>query len=163
MSDKVPAVPLSRRDFCAAGALGLSVGAAACRPSSERAAGPNAGAGSFEVPLEARRAREMSLTRAVFAREAGTRFTVSAGSAAAVEAQLAEVKDLGPAIRGTFPRGEVFELVFVAGAGPALAQGTYTAEHPRLGRFDLFVVPVDPPAAGGAPGGRRYSATFNRI
>jgi hypothetical protein len=105
----------------------------------------------------------MSLTRAAFAREAGTRFTVSGEGAAAIEARLAEVRDLGPAIRGTPARGEAFELVFAAGAEPALAQGTYTALHPRLGRFDLFLVPVDPPGAGRAPGGRRYSATFNRI
>ena len=55
--------------------------------------------------------------------------------------------------------GEKFSLLFRGDATRRLAQDTYRFEHPRLGRFDMFIVPV----------GREneaccyYEAIFNRL
>jgi hypothetical protein len=51
--------------------------------------------------------------------------------------------------------GGAFSLLFVAPAGPWLAQAIYPLEHPALGRMEIFLVPVGP-----ASGGNGYYATF---
>ena len=48
--------------------------------------------------------------------------------------------------------------LFNATARPVLAQQIYPFEHDRLGRFDLFIVPVGQDAQGLA-----YEAVFNRL
>ena len=53
------------------------------------------------------------------------------------------------------PRTEPFTLTFVA--EPGLDQRIYELEHPRLGRLDLFLVPIGP----GPDGRARYEAVFN--
>jgi hypothetical protein len=45
-------------------------------------------------------------------------------------------------------RGECFSLVFRAPAGAPLAQLTYRVEHPQLGDFPLFLVPLGPSDEG---------------
>ena len=57
------------------------------------------------------------------------------------------------------PAGECFSLLFRGGGGPALLQNTYTVEHPALGTFKLFLVPVETDD-NGAQG---YLATINRL
>lgn len=48
-----------------------------------------------------------------------------------------------------------FAVIFRAQDNPPLEQGTYTLQHPRLGRLDLFIVPVA--QSGGC---RDYEACF---
>lgn len=48
-----------------------------------------------------------------------------------------------------------FALLFREPAGAMIPQGTYPVDHPALGTFDLFVVPLGPDA-----GGMRYEAVF---
>lgn len=55
--------------------------------------------------------------------------------------------------------GECFTLLFRGGGGSAWAQSTYTVDHPSLGKFPLFLVPVGPDD-NGAQG---YLATINRL
>ena len=54
--------------------------------------------------------------------------------------------------------GEAFSLYFRGDPGQALAQDTYRFEHGRLGRFDMFIVPVDRLGADGCC----YEAVFHR-
>jgi hypothetical protein len=57
--------------------------------------------------------------------------------------QLAVVKNCAhSACRVASPRHEWFSLAFSGAKGEALPQGTHTFAHPRLGHFDLFVVPT---------------------
>jgi hypothetical protein len=54
--------------------------------------------------------------------------------------------------------GESFSLIFRGHRNAKLAQETYTIAHPRLGEFQLFLVPV-----GQAAKGQRFQAVVNRI
>lgn len=55
--------------------------------------------------------------------------------------------------------GERFSLVFQGPADRPLGQGLYRLEHPRAGRFDLFLVPL---RFSRGPG-RRYEAVIHRV
>jgi len=70
-----------------------------------------------------------------------------------IEVTLLQVKDMTAA-----PGGECFSLLF-RGGGQALEQNTYTVEHPALGTFKLFLVPV----GTGDNGAQGYLATINRL
>ena len=54
--------------------------------------------------------------------------------------------------------GESFSLIFKGHGNAKLGQETYTIEHPRLGAFPLFLVPV-----GQARTGQSFQAIVNRI
>jgi hypothetical protein len=54
--------------------------------------------------------------------------------------------------------GESFSLVFRGHRNAKLEQETYTIAHPRLGEFQLFLVPV-----GQAAKGQSFQAIVNRI
>jgi hypothetical protein len=54
--------------------------------------------------------------------------------------------------------GESFSLIFRAHGNAKLGQETYTLEHPRLGEFPLFLVPVGAPLKG-----QDFQAVVNRI
>jgi hypothetical protein len=85
-----------------------------------------------------------------FAEAAGAPF--AAGTAAGpVSLRLLDVVDSSTA------RVEQFSLVFSGPTAAPLGQGTRRVEHPRLGAFPLFVVPV------GTDGDvTLYQAVFNR-
>ena len=53
---------------------------------------------------------------------------------------------------------EKFSLVFAGSRAHQLSQETYTFEHPRLGRFEMFIVPV----GSLDPAVHKYEAVFNR-
>lgn len=61
-----------------------------------------------------------------------------------------------PAAKGTVQ--ETFSLVFHGPDNRFLPQRIYPFEHDRLGRFDLFIVPI-----GQKPGYIEYQAVFNRL
>lgn len=65
-----------------------------------------------------------------------------------IAARLVEVtEERARGRRETRPR-ETFSLIFEAKRGEPLPQGTYSLEHPSLGRFSLFLVPVGRGAKG---------------
>lgn len=64
---------------------------------------------------------------------------------------LAEVIALPPRPAGRQP----FTLLFHEPAGRLVPQGMHPVSHPRLGTFELFVVPIGPD-----PAGMRYEAVF---
>jgi hypothetical protein len=55
-------------------------------------------------------------------------------------------------------RNEKFSLVFRGSNELRLEQNTYTFSHPRLGRFDMFIVPIGCMDASSTC----YEAVFNR-
>jgi hypothetical protein len=68
------------------------------------------------------------------------------------ELRLIEVTD------GSTDRQVSFSLLFRGPRQPLLAQQIYAFEHNRLGRFDLFIVPVKQDAHG-----LYYEAVVNRM
>ncbi len=80
-------------------------------------------------------------------------FRVQVPQGEAREIELIELRDG----RST-PRQEQFALTFRGPLHSFLGQGTFPVEHPVLGRFDLFLVPVGQEAAGFL-----YEAVFNRL
>lgn len=92
------------------------------------------------------------LTCADFEALVGTPFELDAGVAGPVPAELLEAR----AGASAGPRGGGFSLLFRAATADGLQQGTYSLAHPRLGRLDVFLVPV-----GHEAGGLLLEAVFN--
>ncbi|HLX68304.1 MAG TPA: hypothetical protein VKV04_01635 [Verrucomicrobiae bacterium] len=100
-----------------------------------------------------------SLTQAKFTELLNTRFGVCADSGEIIELQLIEVA-AGPAAASSGPGAgqyESFSLLFHGPANPFLPQKTYTFDHPQMGKFALFIVPV-----GKEESRFKYQAVFNR-
>ncbi len=73
--------------------------------------------------------------------------------------QLVEVKRLPATMaEAADVRNERFSLRFRGPAHPALAQDTYALDHARLGRLDIFIVPM---AVAQRSFQRVYEAVFN--
>jgi hypothetical protein len=70
-------------------------------------------------------------------------FHVERSGEMGVDLRLVAIRDLGPAngLR-TRESEEAFSLRFQGAPSTSLDQGTYTLVHPRLGRVDLFLVPM---------------------
>jgi hypothetical protein len=90
------------------------------------------------------------------------RFRVQATPSAQVELELAEANGIPSRVRAGGPAGatraEGFSLIFTGPASPLLPQGMYRFEQERLGRFDLFIVPL-----GRDDNTAQYEAVFNRL
>jgi hypothetical protein len=91
------------------------------------------------------------LTQTTFAPHVGSLFRVLVGDGA-VELTLADVSE----VRSS-PRAESFSLEFHGPAAAALPQAEYRIEHPVIGEFSLFIVPV-----GQERDVLQYEAIFNR-
>jgi hypothetical protein len=96
---------------------------------------------------------------AIFERHLGSAFRIVAGSGAAP--QLVHLTGItrsqtiaGPGRNATEPT-PAFSLVFRGLSGPDLLQDTYRVEHPQLGAFPLFLVPIGPNQSD-----RHYQAVF---
>ena len=94
----------------------------------------------------------VELTHATFAPHVGSTFRVHA-DASEVELTLVEVSGLRSS-----PRAEVFSLEFHGPVDNPLPQGEYRFEHPDVGDFALFIVPV-----GRDVDAMQYEALFNRV
>ena len=96
-----------------------------------------------------------------FANMVNTAFQVSLDSRT-VERQLVGAKPAAASIyagtQGEDASNEKFSLLFSGPAGEPLSQDTHNFEHQRIGRFQMFIVPVGPRE----PGHRYYEAVFNR-
>ena len=94
-------------------------------------------------------------TRDAFAQCLGQPFRVHVGSTDSVEMVLAEVT--APRRHPGVPAGDrPFSLIFRGPRAPVLPQKIYPMENDRLGRHEIFIVPVGPDADG-----MRYEAVFN--
>lgn len=87
------------------------------------------------------------LTAADFEPLAGVGFTAAPPGRAQIELELVEVRTLrGPPAAQTGRRS--FALLFRARTADHLPQGTVALAHDRLGRLDVFLVPVGRDADG---------------
>jgi hypothetical protein len=92
------------------------------------------------------------LTYATFAARLRETFIVRLDSSTIVELTLVTASDVAlPAV------GERFSIIFSGPRERPLPQGTYTFDHPALGLFPLFIVPI-----GVARDELHYEAVFTR-
>lgn len=139
----------TRREFLR-GSCALAA-AAVCAPGALLAEPAPGGA----VPLAA-------IRFAAFTRAWGSPFRVLLAEGLSLEILLARVEPKLPAnaLQAAAPDAdnEKFSLLFQGPPEPPLPQDTYTFQHPRIGTFAMFIVPV-----GSADGTHRYyEAVFNR-
>lgn len=94
------------------------------------------------------------LNSRIFAEHLRSTFLVLVpGTAAPVPLELFEVTE-----KDQSPKMEQFFLIFRGPIAPQFPQGIYTMEHEKLGKLDLFLVPVGPDEAGMC-----YQVVFNRF
>lgn len=99
------------------------------------------------------RAASPPLARATFESCVGARFKLHS-VAGLTSLTLFKVRSLPHAPANG---GESFSLLFRGPAAASLAQGVYTLEHRRTGRFAVLTVPMRP-----EPDARYYEIIFNR-
>ena len=154
---------ISRREFIGGLGVGLvatALGLSGLESLASRTASIARLVTTGSVTPERSPARMM---RSSFLEHVGERFRIHLGFLKWARVRLTEVTDLtakySPARDGRTldTEGEVFSVVFSSPQSELFEQDTYMIEHGELGRFDLFIVPIDPD--GGAA---RYEAIFNR-
>ena len=93
------------------------------------------------------------LSSQVFSQHLKSNFRVSMLGGASLILELLEVEE-----KNYSPNLEQFSLLFRGPLTPQFGQGQYTLEHEKLGKIELFLVPVGPDG-----GGLGYQAVFNRM
>lgn len=93
-----------------------------------------------------------SFTHETFAGREGEAFPIRLEDGSAVETRLHSARTWGS---GSDGHRVPFTLTFVGPQQPVLPQQIYRMEHPAIGAFELFLVPVGPGA-----GGMQYEAVF---
>lgn len=94
-----------------------------------------------------------NLTLSDFTENLNSKFTLYINDDSTVEIELIEaVKRKG--IAGQ----EVFSVLFLGPNEKPFEQGIYPIDHERLGKFELFIVPIER-----NPKGFFYEAVFNRL
>ena len=100
------------------------------------------------------------ITRAQWQDNMGSKFSFSVGRTHVADLTLYAVNNLNPSFVPDKPTStrECFSLVFSGPPTPNLGQGTFAVQHPKLGSFNLFIVP-------GIKSGfyRHYEANINRV
>jgi len=94
-----------------------------------------------------------SLQHEVFAQHLNTIFRVYVDDSNAIDAKLIEVSEMNLS-----PRQERFVIVFRGPNETFLGQGMRRFEHPQMGEFVLFLVPIAQNDQGYS-----YEAVFNRL
>ena len=94
-----------------------------------------------------------SLQHEVFAQHLNTIFRIYVDDSSAIDAKLIEVSELNLS-----PRQERFSIVFRGPNETYLGQGMRRFEHPEMGEFALFLVPISSDDQG-----YRYESVFNRL
>ncbi len=85
-----------------------------------------------------------TFTKATFDKHVGKSFGVHAASGETLEAELISVTDLGTkGLKGAKqPARTPFSIVFRIPGETDLKQGMHRFDHPEIGAFDLFTVPI---------------------
>jgi len=142
-SIKLFSIPLKRRDFMLGALAGVGLWATSLFPLKgliRKRALADLHFGDFEALL-------------------GEQFQLYSHTGLSSTVQLAAVK-ASPfqTTRAMSPGQACFSLAFLAPKGHGFSQETYTFAHPKLGHFDLFIVPTQPVEQE-----TRYIAIINRI
>jgi hypothetical protein len=90
---------------------------------------------------------------ASFAEHLQTKFQAQAEETPAVELEMVSATDTGSG-----PGEEQFSIIFRGPLDVFLSQRTYRMEHPRMGTFELFLVPIKKDQDG-----FYYEACFSRM
>ncbi len=93
-----------------------------------------------------------AFTHETFAGHEGEAFPIHLEDGSTVETRLQSARTWGS---GSDGHRVPFTLTFVGPMQPVLPQRIYHLEHPQVGGFDLFLVPVGPNAQG-----MQYEAVF---
>jgi len=88
----------------------------------------------------------------MFLEHVNTRFRMTLPDSSDVELEMVSVKDLGSSVRHA-----QFSVMFLGPETAPLQQQTYSLEHDKLGKLELFLVPV-----GKDSNGVSYEAIFSR-
>ena len=88
-----------------------------------------------------------------FARHLNTKFRIHVNDAETIEAELTSVSPLLVS-----DRQQRFSITFRTSNETLLEQGLRHFEHDQMGRFDLFIVPMER-----SDEGTYYEAIFNRL
>lgn len=88
-----------------------------------------------------------------FIRHLNTKFRIHLNEAETIEAELTNVSALIVS-----DRQERFSITFRTSNETLLEQGMRQFEHDQMGRFDLFIVPIEQ-----SDEGTYYEAIFNRL
>jgi len=94
-----------------------------------------------------------NLTKSMFADNLNSAFRLESAANQTLELHLIECRE-GAATPGY----EHFSLMFKGPRTIVLSQRTYELEHPVMGKFSLFLVPVKQDADG-----TYYESVFNRV
>ncbi len=140
---------ITRRSFLKTGALTAVVAAISLRPGLAALGQEPKVALPVLDPLS-------NYTQATFEQYVNSIFTLRRRNP--IELTLTKVEDTLPAKTLRTGGRESFALHF-RGGGTALSQDTYVLEHPALGVFKLFLVPV----AADQNGAQGYVAVINRL
>ena len=101
------------------------------------------------------------LTRSTFseALDWNSTFQIKYGSWDVIDLELIEVSNLkNPGSRKRIEKSDTsFSLLFKGPTGSPLGQDNYMTDHPNIGTFPMFLVPI-----GEDSEGRYYEAVFNR-
>jgi Domain of unknown function (DUF6916) len=92
------------------------------------------------------------LNSRIFTECLNTSFQIEVPGAEPMTVELFEVEELNYS-----SRLEQFSVLFRGPKNPYLPQAIYSLEHPKLGKFPLFIVPIGPDEQGMC-----YQAVFNR-
>ena len=93
------------------------------------------------------------IAREEFSNSVHTELKLKIDEANSLDLELAAFQDLG-----STPRQEQFSLEFRGPLQPILPQAIYQMEHPSIGAFHIFLVPVRRDNVG-----TYYEAVFNRF
>ena len=96
---------------------------------------------------------EAALTFQEFTENLNTKFHIPVNDSQRVELELAEISELKQT-----PRNEEFAVVFRGPKEIFLGQGMRALEHEKLGKLELFIVPIREDEKG-----YYYEAVFNRF
>ncbi len=114
----------------------------------------------FPIPRAALSDPLATITRAMYQQNMGSKFSFSLRGVKVADMTLWAINDLNPPFVPSKPTStrECFSLVFSGPTTPNLKQGTFAIDHPKLGKFSLFIVP-------GIHSGfyRHYEAIINRV
>ena len=109
---------------------------------------PPAPLGGITTVLSAPGARLDRTNAAIFEEHLGSAFRIVPGSGALPRlvhlTRVTRLQTIAQTNPTAFEPTPAFSLIFRGPAGPALVQGTYQVEHPQIGVFPLFLVPIGP-------------------